>query len=129
MIFQTQNQVNIILIFIFFGILLGFISIVFFTLFLKNFQKILIKSIINCVFYVFFSVFFIFLLNFFNFGKFNLTLTLCYIFGFAWFVFLCRNLVVILEKKWYNIIKSKFKTFKTKLKKEKTNTHEQPKKS
>ena len=101
MIFQTQNQLNCMLIFIFAGTFIAFIS----TFFLFNFRKKIIKMLIYCVFYSFFCVFFIFLLNFYNFGKFSLTLLFSYLIGFIWMKFITRKLVVIFQNKCYNLFK------------------------
>ncbi len=104
MIFSTQNQLTSIIIFIFFGIVVGIISILYFIFFVNNFQKKLIKLINLTIFYAFFNIFFIILLNFFNFGIFSITLLLSYILGFCWIKKLLHKSVVILEKKWYTKI-------------------------
>ena len=116
MIFSTFNQLNCFLLFLYFGIILGLISKIFFILFLNKFQKIIIKNIIFAIFYTFFSIFFVFLINFYNLGQFSYALILAYILGFLWFNFLSKNLVVFLENKWYTIIrKLKQRVFKRKL--------------
>ena len=116
MIFQTQNQLNCVFIFIFFGIIVGLISIFYFLFFLEKYQKNLIKILINTVFYAFFSVFFAILINYFNFGKFSIVLFVLYSIGYVWIRILSGKLVVFLQNLWYNKIinyvlniKSKFK--------------------
>ncbi len=108
MIFSTFNQLNIFLLFLFFGIIIGIISKIFFVLFLKNFQKIIIKNIIYAIFYTFFSIFFIILINFYNLGQFSYALIISYLLGFFWLNYISKNLVAFLENKWYNIF-TKFK--------------------
>lgn len=110
MIFQTQNQLNCFLIFIFCGIIIGLISQIYFLFFLINFQKKPTKIIFFTFFYSFFYIFYVFLLNIFNFGKFSLSLFFAYVIGFLWIKFILSKLVVILEKKWYNTIITKFKS-------------------
>lgn len=112
MIFQTQNQLNTFLIILFFGLIcclfFNFIKTIFLISFTKKFKKILFC----CIFYSIFACFFIFLLIFFNFGIFNISLLLAFILGFIWCNFLFKNLVVFLENKWYttyNKIKISFK--------------------
>jgi len=128
MIFQTQNQLNCIFIFIFFGIVLGFVLKIFNLIFLEKYQKKSIKIIINSIFYSIFNIFFIFLINFFNFGNFSLVLILCYIFGFAIIKNHTFKLVVFLEKKWYNFLQEQLKN-KTLKNKGTSNLNEQSKKS
>lgn len=118
MIFETQNQLYCFFIFLFFGIVLGIISIIYFLFTLLNFQKKLLKNIFLTVFYAIFSVFFVFFINFFNFGKFEVAPLIAYLIGFIWIKTLFKNLLVILENKWYNTLK---KIFKTKLRKQKNN--------
>lgn len=105
MIFSTQNQLYILLIFLLGGIISGICSSFFSIIFLKKYQKNLVKSVFLSVFYLFFCVFFIFLLNFFNFGNFSLILVLSYLIGFLSTKNLTKNLVVILQDLWYNKIK------------------------
>lgn len=121
MIFQTQNQINCVLIFVFFGLIIGLISIIYFLLFLKNFQKITLKTIINTFFYAFFCIFYVFLINIFNFGKFSSTLFLSYFFSFVIFKRITCKSVGILEKKWYTIINNKLAFVKSKQKRNKLN--------
>ena len=103
MIFNTLSQLNSFFIFLFFGIIIGFISIVYFSITLKNHRKNLLNIIFDTIFYCFFSVFYVFLINFFNFGKFSLTLACVFILGFVWVKTVFKNLLVILENKCYNI--------------------------
>ena len=126
MIFQTQNQLNCFLIFIFFGIILGIIFNFYNLIFLKNYQKKLTILILNTIFYAFFYIFFVILINFLNFGHFSTTLFFSYILGFITSKRLSFNLVVIFEKKWYTIIKLLFKKQQNK---RKPNSNEQSKKS
>ena len=114
MIFQTQNQLNCIFIFLFFGIAIGVFSIFYFLFFAEKIQKKLIKSLIDIVFYSFFGVFFIFLINFFNIGYFSFSLLSSYIVGYKWIKFSLKNLVVILEQKWYTRINNLLKKRKPK---------------
>lgn len=109
MIFSTLNQFNSFLIFIFAGLIFGFIFQFLNLLFLKNYQKFFLKIIFDTIFYSFFSIFLVFLLNIYNFGNFSLTLCLASIVGFVWFKKLFANLVALLETKWYNCLKLKFK--------------------
>jgi len=118
MIFSTQHQLNCLILFVFFGLLIGIIYCLFQIIFLKKYQKKLIKCIFFSVFCSIFCIFYVFLINFFNFGKFSIVLFFTYGFGFFWINKLCKNLVVIFENKWYTIInkiKTKIKaSFKTK---------------
>ena len=98
MIFQTEHQLNCVFIFVFSGIIVGLLSL----LFLLNYRKKPIKILIFTIFYSFFCIFFEFLLIFFNFGKISLTLFTSYIFGFLWIRILTRKTVVIFYKKCYN---------------------------
>ena len=104
MIFQTENQINIFLIFLFLGIILeiffSIIKIVFLIKFKKNFKK----NILNCLFFSIFSLIFVVFLIFFNFGIFKISILIAYILGFCWSNFVCKNLVVFFENKWYNTI-------------------------
>lgn len=104
MIFSTTSQLNIFLIFVFYGIIAGFISSFISIIFLKNYQKKLIKSLFLVAFYSFFSIIFVFLINFFNFGKFSIVLLSAFILGFALTKSLFKKLVVILQNSWYNIL-------------------------
>lgn len=106
MIFQTQPQLNCVLIFAFFGIIIGIISNCFSIIFFKKHQKNYQKTLYNIIFYGFFSVFLIFLINLFNFGKFSFALICTYILNFLWITTLTNKLVVILEKKWYTTFNS-----------------------
>ena len=105
MIFLTNNQLNCFLVFLFFGIICGIIYQLFCIIFLKKYQKNIIKSVFNGIFCTFFCIFYIFLINFFNFGKFPLALILAFLVGFFWIEKLLRNLVVFLQNKWYTCIK------------------------
>ena len=66
--------------------------------------KKLKNIIIDTVFYGFYALFFIFLIIFFNFGLFNVSLLLFYILGSIW----CRKshgkIFVFCESVWYNTI-------------------------
>lgn len=124
MIFQTLNQLNCFLIFIFCGLVVGLISIIYFLIFLVNFQKKSIKTAIFTFFYAFFSIFFVFLINFFNFGKFSFVLLMSYILGFVWSNYTFKKSVVILEERWYNKISKKLKDFKTRQKEGKLKTND-----
>ena len=108
MIFQTLNQTNIFFIFMFFGAIFGLFALFCFSFFLINFKKKIKKNIIKAVFYSIFSGFFVILLFFFNFGKFSLTLLFAFICGYIWIKHLTRNLLVILQNKWYNILNKTF---------------------
>ena len=114
MIFQTQNQVNCILIFLFFGFLVEIIREIFFVLFFEKYQKKLIKIIINTIFYAFFNTFFIILLNFFNCGKFSITLYFSFVVGSFTLKYLTQNLVVILQAICYTKITNLLKHIKKK---------------
>ena len=108
MIFSTLNQLNCFLLFIFFGLIFVFFYNFASILFLKKYQKIFQKIIFDSVFFSFFSIFYVFLINFYNFGIFSITLILGYLFGFLWLKNLSKNLVVFLQEKWYNsLIKRK----------------------
>lgn len=122
MIFSTQHQLNVTLIFIFGGIIAGICSSFLAVVFLKKYQKNLIKNIFSSIFYMFFSVFFVFLLNFYNFGKFSFVLTCVYVFAFTLIKNLSKNLVVILQDSWYNtIVRTKKNRSHRKIKGEKIN--------
>lgn len=123
MIFKTNLQLNCFLIFLFFGIIIGFISNCYDLIFLKNYQKKLKKIVFDCIFYVFFSIFYVFLINYFNFGHYSIALILSYIFGFWIAKTLLRKTVVILQSKWYNKINILIKSKKIK-KQRKTKKHE-----
>lgn len=126
MIFQTQNQLNCLLIFIFFGTCTGILFILYQTFFLLKFQKKFKKIIFYTIFYSFFNIFYIFLLIYFNFGEFSLVLYFSFLFGFNIIKNVLRNSFVIFEKRWYNIL-NKF-SLNLKSKKE-TKTNEVSKKS
>lgn len=117
MIFQTQNQVNNFLIFVFFGLIIGLISSIYFLIFFKNFQKIIVKNVLNLIFYTFFCIFYIFLTNIFNFGNFSLVLLFAYYLPYIFIKHITRKLVGVLEKKWYTIITNKLTFVKLKNKK------------
>lgn len=129
MIFSTQNQVYCFLIFLFFGIVLGFIYSIYKTIFLLNFQKIISKNIFFTIFYAIFIVFFNILINFFNFGKTHIALLIVYILGFSLIKRLLKNLLVFLENKWYTIINKILLVKIKKLKIRKRNNNERSKKS
>ena len=76
-------------------------------IFLKNYQKNIIKIIFDSIFYAFFSILFIFYTIYFNFGEFSITLLASYILGIFWIKILTHKLVVFFEFKWYNYIKNK----------------------
>lgn len=128
MIFQTQNQINCLLIFIFFGIISGLISILFFLIFTIKNQKKLIKLLFESIFYSFLGVFFVFLINFLNFGHFSPTLLIGYILGYLWIKRLMQKSVVILETKWYTKVSKIYNKLKN-LKKKRESKNEQPKQS
>ncbi len=104
MIFSSFNHVNCFLVFLFFGIILGFIDNIISIVFLKNYQKKFVIPIFDTVFYTFFSILFVILLNIFNFGEFSLVLVLAYVLGFYWIKKQLKNLVAFLQTKWYNVI-------------------------
>jgi hypothetical protein len=110
MIFETQNQLNLFFVFLFFGFIAG----IFYLIFLINFHKKLLNLLKNILFYSFFFIFFVFLLNFFNFGKFSLTLFSSYICGYLWIIFILRKLVVILKIKCYTKLNNFIKANKNK---------------
>ena len=108
MIFNTTNQFNCFLIFLFFGI----ISCIFYKLFsiliLKNYQKKFKIIIFDAIFYSFLSIFLLFLINYFNFGKLSFSILLAFILGFLLLNLITKNLVVFLENKWYTIFNKLF---------------------
>ncbi len=104
MIFSTFNQLNCFLLFLFFGIIISFIFNLFSVLFLRKYLKIYKKIIFESIFYTIFAVFFVFLLNFYNLGKFSFVLLMAYILGFIWLKFVSSKLIAILENKWYNLL-------------------------
>lgn len=114
MIFSSFNQVNNVLIFIFFGIVLCLFYITLEILFLLNFKKIFKNIIFNTFFYIFFAIIYIFLINIFNFGLFNIVLLGAFILGFIWFKIASKNLVVFLKNKWYTIISKRKQNAKPK---------------
>ena len=107
MIFSTLNQLNCFILFLFCGLIFGIFYLIFSVLFLKKYQKIFQKIIFEGIFYTFFAIFYVFFINFYNFGKISLVLIFAYILGFLWTNKLGKNLVVNLENKWYNHLKSK----------------------
>ena len=104
MIFSTLNQFNCFLLFLFFGVLFGFLYQAFSVLFLKKYQKIFQKIIFEGIFYTFFAIFYVFFINFYNFGEFSLSLILAMILGYLWIIMLSKKLVAFLQNKWYNAI-------------------------
>ncbi len=104
MIFSTFNQLNSFIIFLFCGFIYGFICSIFKIIFLIKNEKIIKKSMFDCIFYAFLIVFYYFLTIFLNFGNISLVLLLSLIVGKISFEWLGRNLVVFLQNKWYNII-------------------------
>lgn len=133
MIFSTLNQVNVFLVFLFFGVVFGFLFHFVKLLyrssdkvnplnknktnkkiskkFKKYIEKLLIflkifkKTIINTIFYLIFGIIFAFLINFFNFGNFSTVLLFTSILGFMWSYKSTKNLVVFLQKIWYTKVK------------------------
>lgn len=104
MMFQTQNQLNLFLIFIFLGIVFSTLFCVIKIFFsLKN-RKNILKNVILAIFFAFFSIFFMFLLFFLNNGKSFVTLSLSTFCGFIWSNQSFSKIVVKLEKKWYTLI-------------------------
>ncbi len=118
MIFSSFNHLDCFLVFLFFGIILGFLGSLLSLLFLKKYQKKFIIYIFDTVFFTFFAIFFVFLINIFNFGEFNIPLVITYLLGFLWIKKVCKKMFAILEDKWYNIL-SKLKISKTNGKKHK----------
>ena len=114
MIFQTQNHLNSFLIFVFSGIIFGFIFLICNLIFLLKFKKNIQKNIIISTFYLMFFIFFTFLINFFNFGNFSLLLLFTYILSFIWTKSTFNKSVVILEKRWYNKTNQVLTTIKQK---------------
>jgi len=108
MIFNSLNQIKIVLPFIFCSIIFAIIYNFFRILFTLNLGKKLKKIIFDCIFYSFLAIFFNFLLNFYNFGIFSLFLFLIFIFIFLSVSKLLNKSVVFLEKKWYNTINTFF---------------------
>jgi len=101
MIFNTINQFNCFLIFLFFGIIFNLIYNLFSILILKKYQKKLKIIIFDSVFYSFLSIFLIFLINFLNFGKLSFSILLAFILGFISSNMLTKKSVVFFENKWY----------------------------
>lgn len=123
MIFSTFNQINTFLVFLFLGVVFGFVfhfvkllyrekaEINFKNKSTKKFKiklKILLKKlilfkkiIINSLFYLIFGVIFAILINFYNFGIFSIVLLSSSISGFIWSYKSTKNLVVFLQKFWY----------------------------
>ena len=114
MIYLTTNQLNCFLIFLCAGFLISFIYNLISIIFCLNFGKILKKIIINSVFYSIFAIIFVFLINFFNFGKFSISLLAGLILGFLWLNKLVNILVVFLQNKWYTILNYKKRKVKPK---------------
>jgi len=108
MIFNTINQFNCFLIFLFFGIIFNLIYNLFSILILKKYQKKLKIIIFDTIFYSFFSIFLIFLINFLNYGKFSFSILAATIIGFLLNNMLTKNLVVFLENKWYTLYNKLF---------------------
>jgi len=107
MIFISFNQLNIFLIFLFFGFVFSLIYNLINTILLFKFLKKINKIIINSIFFILFSCVFVFFLNIFNFGIINITLSLAYIFGFVLGVKVLNKTVVFLQNKWYTILNKK----------------------
>ena len=115
MIFSTLNQLNCMLIFL----VLGFACAIIFDIFIIIFQikksqkklKIIKKIIFESIFFAIFAIFFDIFLNFFNFGKFSITLFLSFVAGFLWFKNTSKKSVEFLQNKCYTIFK--FKTRKS----------------
>ena len=105
MIFVTNNQFNCFLLFLFFGIICGLIYQFFCVVFLKKYQKIFVKTIFDGIFCTFFCIFYVFLINFYNFGKFPLALLVAFVVGFLWIKKLLFKSVVFFQNKWYTCIK------------------------
>lgn len=107
MIFESLNQISVLLKFIFFIFLFFFIYIIFCIIFIVNCGNFFKKLIFNSIFYSFFAIFLVFLLIYFYFGKFSLILILISILFFYSLKKLTYKSVVFLENKWYNIITKK----------------------
>ena len=107
MIFSTFNQVNIFLIFLFFGFNFGIFSFLKNCINLLKKSKKIIKTLINTLFYVIFSMFFIFLINIFNFGIAQPFLLISYIVGNIWGFASSQKLLVFIKNKCYNNINKK----------------------
>ena len=101
MIFNTINQFNCFLIFLFFGIIFNLIYNLFSILILKKYQKKLKIIIFDAIFYSFLSIFLIFLINFLNFGKLSFSILFAFVLGFYLSNILTKKLVVFLIEKWY----------------------------
>ena len=117
MIFYSFNQLNNVLIFLFCGIILGFIYNTVEIIFLINYQKKIKYIVFNSIFYVFFALFFIFLINIFNFGLLSFSLLASIILGFLWFKAVSKKLVVFLKNKCYTLFNKNSKGTKCKTKK------------
>lgn len=126
MIFQTQNQLNSVLIFIFFGIVLGLVFSLINLIFLIKYLKNPIKTILNTIFYSFFGIFFAILLIFYNFGNFSLTLLTFFLIAFFISSKHTSKSLVFIEKRWYNKFRQISNQFQ---RKRKTKSNEQRKKS
>ena len=108
MIFNTINQFNCFLIFLFFGIIFNLIYNLFSILIFKKYQKKLKIIIFDTIFYGLLSIFLIFLINFLNFGKLSFSILLAFILGFISSNILTKNLVVFFQNKWYTIFNKIF---------------------
>lgn len=79
MLFTTLNQGYLATIFIFFGIIIGYLYEI--CLILEGFKFGFIRYVIDLIFGLIFSLVFIFCLNLFNFGEFRFYLLLSYFLG------------------------------------------------
>ena len=104
MIFSTINQFNCFLIFVFLGSLVGLFSTLIFIIFLKNYQKNIVKVVFDTIFYAFLMILFIFFNIFLNFGELSIAPLIGYSLGIIWIRILTSKLVVFFEKKWYNYL-------------------------
>lgn len=118
MIFATFTQFNCFISFIFFGLIIGIFHTLFKIFFIPNLNRynnkeikkskknfIIIQKICSeTIFFTIFCVFFEILLNFFNFGKFSLSLFLAYFIGYFWINCSLKNLVALSQTLWYNIL-------------------------
>ena len=114
MIFSTINQLNLFILYIFFGVIVGVIFQLFFILFLKNYQKLWQKIIFDTIFCSIFCIFFVILSIFYNFGQFSYVLLIAYLVGYFWIKKLSKKIVVKVQKKWYTLLIRKFKNEKSK---------------
>lgn len=104
MIFSTSHQLNILLIFVFFGAIFEIVNTTVKIFLFPLFKKKLIKIIKNTIIFSFFSIFFVFLINFFNYGNFSLSLLLSIIIGKALINLSCNKTFVVLQNLWYTMI-------------------------